>query len=395
VRGPADTISNATARRIALAAQGFTDPQPSGRVDIRHIRRGLGRVGVLQIDSVNVLVRSHELPLFARLGPYPRPVLTDLAERRRELFEYWGHMASFVPVRFHPLLRWRMERARTRPFRHVEYMNRERPGYVEAVLTEVGERGPIAASELTDPGKKRGPWWGWAYGKSVLEWLFYTGDVASAGRGRNFERLYDLPSRVLPAAVLAAPTPSIKDAQRALLLESSRWHGIGTARDIADYFRIQVTEARPRLTELVEGGDLLPVRVEGWKQPAFLHREARVPRLVQARALLSPFDSLVWERDRTERLFDMRYRIELYTPAHKRVHGYYVLPFLLGEELVARVDLKADRKQSTLRVLGAHLELPHTEPARAQVIAAELEAELRLMADWLDLDHVTPKRVKF
>jgi uncharacterized protein YcaQ len=231
--------------------------------------------------------------------------------------------------------------------------------------------------------------------RQVRQWLFYTGDVASAGRGRNFERLYDVPERVLPAAVLAAPTPSIEDAQRTLLLESSRWHGIGTARDIADYFRIGVTEARPRLAELVEEGELLPVRVEGWRQPAFLPRSARVPRRVHARALLTPFDSLVWERARTERLFDMRYRIELYTPAAKRVHGYYVLPFLLDDELVARVDLKADRKQSTLRMLGAHLADGDVDQARAKGIAGELEAELRSMADWLALEHVRPSHVKF
>jgi hypothetical protein len=388
-------MSNATARRIALAAQGFTDPAPPGRVDARHLRRALGRVGVLQIDSVNVLVRSHELPLFARLGPYPRPLLTDLVERRRELFEYWGHMASFVPVQYHPLLRWRMERARTRPFRHVVSMQKDRAGYVEAVLAEVAERGPIAASELSDPGTKSGPWWGWAYGKSVLEWLFYTGDVTSAGRGRNFERLYDITERVLPKSVLALPTPTIEDAHRSLLLESARRHGIGTARDIADYFRIGVTEARPRLAELVESGALHAVRVEGWKQPAFLHPDARAPRRVRARALLSPFDSLVWERERTERLFGMRYRIELYTPPDKRVHGYYVMPFLLGDELVGRVDLKADRKNGTLLVQGTHLEPSHADGARVPEIASELEAEVRSMADWLGLEKVSPAKVRF
>jgi hypothetical protein len=395
VRGPADGMSNSTARRIALAAQGFTDPQPSGRVDLRHIRRALGRVGVLQIDSVNVLVRSHELPLFSRLGPYPRQSLTDLAERRRELFEYWGHMASFVPVRFHPLLRWRMKRAEQHAWRHVSALQRDHPGYVEAVLAEVAAHGPIPASALSEPGEKSGPWWGWANGKAALEWLFFTGEVASAGRGRNFERFYDLSERVIPGSVLALPTPSVEDAHRSLLLESARWLGIGTAGDIADYFRIKVTEARPRLNELVEAGELLPVHVEGWKQPAYLHPSARVPRHVRARALLSPFDSLVWNRERTQRIFGMRYRIEVYTPAAQRVHGYYVLPFLLDDELVARVDLKADRKHSTLRMPGAHLELAHVGADRAKVVASELEAELRSMADWLELDHVSPARVQF
>jgi len=394
VRGPPDGVSNAAARRIALAAQGFTDPAPSGRADLRHIRRALGRVGVLQIDSVNVLVRSHELPLFSRLGPYPRVALRDLSERRRELFEYWGHMASFLPVRFHPILRWRMEEAKTHAWRSVARMQREHPDYVDEVLAEVAERGPIAASELTDPGTKSGPWWGWADGKAALEWLFYTGEVAAWGRGRNFERLYHVRDRVLPAEILAMPTPSREDAHRSLVLESARCLGIGTANDIADYFRIKVTEARPRLAELVEIGELLAVRVEGWKQPAYLHAAARTPRRVRARALLSPFDSLVWARDRTERLFGMRYRIELYTPAPKRVHGYYVLPFLLDDELVGRVDLKADRKRSTLQMLGAHPEAAHADRARAKIVAGELTDELRSMADWLELENVTPARLR-
>jgi uncharacterized protein YcaQ len=376
----------ATARRIALAAQGFAARRPRGRIDVRHVRRALGRVGVLQIDSINVLARSHELPLFARLGPYPRGLLVELTERRRELFEYWAHMASFAPVSLHPLLRWRMARAAGEAWRGVRALQRDRPGYIEEVYAEVAARGPLTAAQLEDPGAKRGPWWGWANGKIALEWLFWNGRISAAGRGRNFERVYDITERIVPASVLASPTPDVEDAHRALLLLAARWHGIGTARDLADYFRLKMPEARPRLRELVEAGALLPVRVEGWRDVAFLHPQARAPRRVDARALLSPFDSLVWERSRTERLFGMQYRIEVYTPAHKRVHGYYVLPFLLGEHLVARVDVKSDRRTSTLRVHATHVEPAHE--ASAARIRAELKEELRLMADWLGLEHV-------
>ena len=381
-----DRLTLAQARRIALAAQGFTDPRPTGRVDARHLRRGLGRVGLLQIDSVNVVVRAHELPLFSRLGPYPRPLLTDLIERRRELFEYWGHMASFNPVHLEPALRWRMARARDGAWKHVVGIMRDRPGYVESVLEEVASHGPLAASQLKEPGEKQGPWWGWAAGKEALEWLFYTGEVSAAGRGRNFERLYDLPSRVLPPDVLAAPTPSIEEAHRTLLLHAARAHGIGSARCLADYFRIKLPEAKPRLAELVEDGSLVPVEVAGWPQAIYRHRDAALPRWVRARALLSPFDPLVWERARVWQLFGMHYRIEIYTPAPKRVYGYYVLPFLLGDELVGRVDVKADRKRGVLLALGAFTEPQFAE--RAPEIAAELAAELTSMASWLGLERV-------
>jgi uncharacterized protein YcaQ len=381
-----DRLTLAQARRIALAAQGFTDPRPTGRVDARHLRRGLGRVGLLQIDSVNVVVRAHELPLFSRLGPYPRPLLTDLIERRRELFEYWGHMASFNPVHLEPALRWRMARARESAWKHVVGIMRDRPGYVEAVLEEVALHGPLTAAQLKEPGEKQGPWWGWADGKIALEWLFYAGRVAAAGRGRNFERLYDLPSRVLPPEVLAAPTPSIEEAHRTLLLHAARSHGIGSARCLADYFRIQLSEAKPRIAELVEDGSLVPVEVAGWPQAVYRHRDAALPRWVRARALLSPFDPLVWERARVLQLFGMHYRIEIYTPAPKRVYGYYVLPFLLGDELVGRVDVKADRKRGVLLALGAFTEPQFAE--RAPEIAAELASELTSMASWLGLERV-------
>jgi uncharacterized protein YcaQ len=271
-------------------------------------------------------------------------------------------------------------------------MQEELPDYVAKVYAQVAERGPISASDLVDAGEKSGPWWGWSNGKSALEWLFWAGEVTSAGRGPNFERRYDLPERVLPRHVLDAPTPHVDDAHRQLLLRAARHHGIGTARDLADYFRIKVPVARPRLHELVEQGALVPVRVGEWKEIAYLDPNARRPRRVDARALLSPFDSLVWERARVERLFGTKIRIELYTPSHKRVHGYYVLPFLLGEAIVARVDLKSDRRHRRLLVQAAWVDPAHTGPVGPDEIAAELAAELRLMASWLDLDDVVVMR---
>jgi uncharacterized protein YcaQ len=386
VRSPApvEHLTIAQARRIALAAQGFAEPRPTGRVDARHLRRVLQRVGVLQIDSVNVLVRSFELPLFARLGPHSRRLLTDVVEQRRELFEYWAHEASFAPVELHPLLRWRMTRNAGHPWAMVERMRHDLPDYIASVLADVEERGPISVSDLKDAGEKSGPWWGWSKGKTALEWLFWTGAITSAGRGPNFERRYDLPERVLPAEILDQPTPHVHDAHRELLRRAAVHHGIGTGRDLADYFRIGLMVAKPRLHELVESDDLVPVQVEGWREIAYLHPDARRPRRVRARALLSPFDSLIWERSRVERLFDTRIRIELYTPKHKRVHGYYVLTFLLDEALVARVDLKSDRQRSRLLVQGAFLE----GSATADIVAPPLREELELMAGWLGLDDV-------
>ena len=387
-----DHFTVAQARRIALAAQGLSDRRPAGRVDVRHVRRALDRVGVLQIDSVNVLVRSYELPLFARLGPHSRALLTDLVEHRRELFEYWAHEASFAPVELHPLLRWRMEAAAGHAWGRMQRMQRDLPDYVAKVYAEVAERGPISSAELVDGGQKSGPWWGWSKGKTALEWLFWAGDITSAGRGPNFERRYDLPERVLPREVLDAPTPAVEDAHRQLLLRAARHHGLGTARDLADYFRIKVPVARPRLLELVEDGSLLPVQVEGWREIAYLHPEAARPRRVQARALLSPFDSLVWERSRAERLFGVTIKIELYTPAPKRVHGYYVLPFLLGEDIVARVDLKSDRKNRRLLVQSAWVDPAHASTVVPAAIAPELAEELHSLAAWLDLDGITVTR---
>jgi uncharacterized protein YcaQ len=381
---PLPRISAPAARRIALAAQGFGDARPARAVGRAAIRRLVERIGLIQIDSVNVLVRAHELPAFARLGPYPRTLLKDLTERHRELFEYWGHAACLMPMTTQPLWRWRMAAMRQRERGLVDRLDRERPGYVEAILDEVRERGPIAASELTDGGKATGPWWGWADGKSVLEWLFWVGDLSVAGRRNGFERTYDLTERVVPANVLAAPTPSLEDAHRELVRTVAKALGVATRRDIFNYLYLRADRASKAIAELVEAGELEPVQVDGWTDPAWIATDARRPRRIDARALLAPFDSLVFDRERVERLFGMRYRIELYTPPAKRVFGYYVMPFLLGDRLVGRVDLKADRGRATLLVQGAHGE---PEIDRGAVVAA-LADELRLLANWLELERI-------
>ena len=374
-------LSNREARSIALAAQGFADRPPAGRVDSRHFDRLFDRVKVVQLDSVNVAVRTHYMPAFSRLGSYPREHFDAYAYGRRRLFEAWGHVASLLPVEHYPLLRHRMEDARSRSIRS---FGRERRAYVEEICREVADRGSLAVSDLRDQGRNRSrPWWGRSDGKLALEWLFATGRLAAARRG-NFTRVYDLAERVIPPQVLAAPAPETRDAQRELLRLAARAHGIGDAADLADYYRIRMPQARPLLQELVEEGELLEASVEGWSRPAYLHRDARMPRRIGASALLSPFDSLIWFRNRTERLFGFRYRIEIYVPEPERQYGYYVFPFLTGDTLAARVDLKADRSSGALLVRGAYLE----EDCEAGAVAGELAAHLASMAAWLELGEV-------
>ncbi|MGC1191382.1 MAG: winged helix-turn-helix domain-containing protein [Candidatus Binatus sp.] len=386
-------LSADEARRIALAAQGFATPRPSARLDRRHLRGVIAQIGLLQIDSVNVLVRSHYLPLFSRLGGYAPEILDASwigAPATRELFEYWGHMASLMPFEMHPLLRWRMAAAAENHKDNdtrVGQLNRSRPGFMQSALDEIRERGALAAREITGAGASRGGWWGWSDGKRAVEALFAAGKLAAAGR-RGFERVYDLPERVIPARVLAMPTPAIEDAQRALMRIAASALGVGTEKDLCDYFRIRLTPGKQRITELVETGELIPVGVEGWLEPAYVHREAKSPRKLDARALLSPFDSLIWERARTERIFGFRYRIEIYTPSAKRKYGYYVLPFILGDRLVARIDLKSDRATGTLLVNGAHCE-PGVRPS---TVAEPLMRELVTMASWLGLERIKVTR---
>lgn len=392
MKGPRESLSLTEARRIALAAQGFARARPA-RVGAADVVRTVRALGLLQIDSVNVLVRSHYLPLYSRLGAYRAPLLDEAAYAgtRRRLFEYWGHEASLLPVESQPNLRWRMARARDGigVWGGVARFGREHPTVCAAVLEEIRQRGPLGVSDLRGGGRRRGGWWGWSEGKVALEWLFWTGQVSTHGR-RHFERIYDLAERVLPPAVVGAPTASTEEQQRALLRIAAGALGIAAERDLRDYFRLPLADARARIAELVEAGELRPVAVEHWKGPAYLAASARVPRRVDARALLSPFDSLVWERNRTERLFDFRYRLEIYTPAHSREHGYYVLPFLLGDRLVARVDLKSDRARGVLRVIAAHCEAG-ADPA---AVAGPLRDELALLATWLGLGRVAVSRRK-
>jgi uncharacterized protein YcaQ len=382
---PRERLSLAQARRVALAAQGFGKGAPSREILRRDVARTVRGLGLVQIDSVNVLVRSHYLPVYSRLGPYDRKLLDTAAYdgRRRQLFEYWAHEASLVPVEHQPLLRWRMQRARQNGdgvWGGVARFGRDHAAFCRDVLAEVAERGPLGVSDLATGGRREGNWWGWSHGKVALEWLFWTGQVTTHSR-RRFERIYDLTERVLPAGVLAAVTPATDAAQRDLLRIAVGALGVATDRDLRDYFRLPLADARARIAELVEAHELLPVQVEGWRGRAFVTPGLRVPRRIEARAVLSPFDSLVWFRDRMQRLFDFHYRIEIYTPAHRRLHGYYVLPFLLGERLVARVDLKADRERGRLLVLNSHFE-PWVD---RREVAAELREELARLARWLDL----------
>jgi uncharacterized protein len=382
-RNRRDGLSAAEARRIALASQGLADGRP-GSPDGTALRRVLKHVGLLQIDSVNVLARGHYLTLFGRLGPYPLELVDKAAwYAPRRLFEYWGHEASLLPVATQPLFRWRMRRARDDAWGSIRRVARERPDLVKRILAEVAERGPIAASEVEeDAPRTREPWWSWSDAKRAFEFLFWSGQITSARR-RRFERLYDLPERVLPRAVVDAPTPGVEDAQRELVRIAARSLGVAAERDLRDYFRLPTAETRERVAELVEAGELLPVDVEGWATPAYLWHRTTVPRRVSARALVGPFDSLLWERSRVERVFGFRYRIEIYVPAPKRVHGYYVLPFLLGDRLVGRVDLKADRAARALLVRAAH-----AEPDAPPETAAALGTELARMAGWLGLERV-------
>ncbi|HEY6633037.1 MAG TPA: winged helix-turn-helix domain-containing protein [Rhizobiaceae bacterium] len=382
-----EKLSLHMARRIALAAQGFAEPRPTGPIDRRHLNRVLARLGLLQIDSVSAVVRAHYMPLFSRLGPYPMSLVDDAASgwKRRRLFEYWAHEASLLPVEAWPLMTWRMERARANDdmeiYKGLALWAEGKRGLIDDIFAEVKARGPIAASAI-DGAKGKGGWWGWSDEKHAFEWLFWAGLITTHSR-RGFERLYDLPERVIPPDIFNAPAPKPEDAHRELLRMSARALGVATYGDLRDYYRLSPGDVKGRLEELVEAGELLPVAVEGWKQPAYLHAGARMPRKVHARALLAPFDPLVFERSRAERLFDFFYRIEIYTPAEKRQYGYYVLPFLLGDTIVARADVKADRPAGVLRVLATY-----SHPGAPPDTAAELLEEFGLMQSWLGLERI-------
>ncbi|NYD55980.1 hypothetical protein BKA08_000218 [Nocardioides marinisabuli] len=386
------TLSRSQARRTALAAQGFCDP-PHASPTMRTLERALSRTGVLQVDSVNVLQRAHYVPLYSRMGPYDTDLLHRAAERApRRMVEYWAHVQAFMPVDLWPVMQHRMadHRARRGKWRVLE----ADPALEARVLAAVEDLGAATAREVATylgegASSSKEHWgWNWSSTRRVLDYLFTVGDVAIASRNPQFEIRYDLPERVLPAEVLAAPVPDVAEAAVELVRRAARSHGVATERCLADYYRMRaqpapgLASAREAVATLVESGELEPVGVEGWSRPAYLHRDARLPRRVRARTLLSPFDPVVWERERTERIFGFRYRIEIYTPAAQRVHGYYVLPFLLGECLVARVDLKADR-----RVPGGELVVrgAFAEPGAPDETGAELLAELHRMAGWLGL----------
>ena len=395
-----ESLSVAQARRVTLAAQGFADPKPGGATDLRHLRRVLRRLHLIQMDSVNVLQRAHFMPLYSRLGPYPVDLLERAAYRKpRELFEFWGHEASLITTDLQPMFRWRMSRAGELAWGGIRRIAVEQPDLVKGVLEEVRRRGPITAAQLeaalvgADAPRSKDNWgWNWSVTKHVLEWLFYTGQVTAADRTTSFARRYDLPERVLPPAVLDAPTPAPEDAFRALVELSARALGVAAEPELRDYFRLPVDGFKRAVAELVDDQVLLPVSVPGWRQPTYLHHAAKLPRRVRAATLVSPFDPLIWERGRTERLFGMNYRIEIYVPAAQRLYGYYVLPFLLGDQLAARVDLKAERKTGVLQIPAAWL-----EPAAGQEeTAVALAAELHRLAGWLGLHTVAvPERGDF
>ena len=387
-------LSTTQARRIALRAQRFGRARPARGVTARHVRDLLSALGALQLDAVNVLIRSHYLPLYSRLGPYRTDLLDRVVYRDRRAFEYLGHAASILPVELHPLLRWRMERRAANPQWQAlrERLERERPGYLDRLEREIAERGPLTAGELSDPARReRTPtkyaestllWYRWSDGKSALEYLFESGRLAAADR-RGFERRYDLAGNVIPADVLAAPAPTEQDAQRELVLRAAAAMGVATVRDLADYFRLPMAPTRARVRELIAVGALRPASVDGWAEPAYLHPDA-VDRPLQACALLCPFDSLIWERGRCRRLFGFQHSFELYVKPEARRYGYYVLPFLLDDRLVARVDVKADQATGRLLVPGAFVE----PGAAAGQVAEELAGQLRDLATWLGLETV-------
>jgi len=380
-----DGLSVVDARRLALPAQGFGIARTRTTSSTSDALAVIKKLGVVQIDSVNVLVRSQELPLFARLGDHDRAAIPK-ATARGSLFEYWGHEAAHLPVDLQPLFRWKMDAARTGKAKHwgLTSFYEDNKSYVNRVLKHVQQNGPVTARSLSTRTEKKGTWWDWDEAKTALEYLFLTGQLMSRGRGTDFARIYDTPERVLPSRVLNAPTPSEHDARKRLLVRSAVALGVATAGDLADYYRQRPAIAKPLIAELTEEGVIREVVVDGWKEKAYVHRDATIPKQIRATALLSPFDSLVWCRPRNERLFDFHYRIEIYTPKPKRRFGYYVLPVLCGESLVGRLDMKADRASSTLLVEAAYLE----RGVSARSVTAPVARELQSMAAWLGLEQV-------
>jgi uncharacterized protein YcaQ len=377
-----DSLSIKDARALALAAQGFDSPRTKTKSTTADAVALIKKLGVIQIDSVNVLVRSQELPLFSRLGDHDRNAIPK-ATSQGKIFEYWGHEAAHLPVELHPMFRFKMHAARSGKLKHwgLTSFYAENKGFVKRILKHVEVNGSVTARELSTRTTKKSSWWDWDEAKTALEYLFLTGELMSCGRGSDFARIYDTPERVLPKKVLNTPTPTEDDARKQLLVRAMRAQGVATLRDLADYYRQKPAVVKPLVSELVEQGVLREVSVDGWQDKAYVHRNAQLPKRLFATALLSPFDSLVWCRPRNERLFNFHYRIEIYTPQAKRKFGYYVLPFMVSGEMVGRVDLKADRANSKLLVQSVHTE----RGVKRAAINEQLAVELQLMASWLGL----------
>lgn len=375
-------ITKDQARRYALAAQGFNEARPSGRIDRRHFRKVVDRVRLIQLDSVNYFSRAHFMPFFSRLGPYDRDSLDAWLWRSGELFEYWAHEASLIPANQHQLFRWQMKRGAN--WKAMKRLQEEEPEYIESVLQQVQEHGPIQTKDLENPGKRMGrTMWDWNTGKLALEILFIEGRITTFDRP-NFTRMYQLTDKVIPKQYLEAPDLSVAAAQTQLLDQAARALGVATAEDLGDYYRIRMPETRPLVDQMAASGQLVAADVEGWDKPGFLHPEAVLPRTAKGTALLSPFDNLVWCRPRVERLWDFHYRIEIYVPEPKRVYGYYVLPFLMDGNLVGRVDIKTDRQEGVLRVKGAF-----AEPGVDNIaVGRALRGELEQVATWLSMSKI-------
>ncbi len=377
-----DELTIVEARSLALAAQGFDKPRSKSKSSTADAVQVIKKLGVIQIDSVNVLVRSQELPLFSRLGDHDRNAINK-ATAQSKIFEYWGHEAAILPVEVQPLFRWKMNAARTGKIKHwgLTSFYADNKAFVKRILKHVEINGPVAARELSTRTEKKSSWWDWDEAKTALEYLFLTGQLMSCGRGSDFARIYDLTERVLPQKIFILPTPIENDARKQLLVRAAKAQGVATLSDLADYYRQKIAVIKPLVSELVEQGELRAVTVAGWQEKAFIHRNAKLPKELHATALLSPFDSLVWCRPRNERLFDFHYRIEIYTPKEKRKFGYYVLPFIMNGQIVGRVDLKADRANSKLLVLSVHTE----KGIKRASINDALRDELRALANWLGL----------
>jgi uncharacterized protein YcaQ len=377
-----DELTIVEARSLALAAQGFDKPRTKTKSTTADAVAVIKKLGVIQIDSVNVLVRSQELPLFSRLGDHDRDAISK-ATSHRKIFEYWGHEAAHLPVELHPVFRFKMHAARSGKLKHwgLTSFYADNKAFVKRILKHVEVNGSTSARDLSTRTTKKSSWWDWDEAKTALEYLFLTGELMSCGRGSDFARVYDTPERVLPEKILQMPTLSETDARKDLLVRAMRAQGVATLRDLADYYRQKPAVVKPLVSELVEQGVLREVAVDGWQDKAYVHRSAKLPRKLYATALLSPFDSLVWCRPRNERLFDFHYRIEIYTPKEKRKFGYYVLPFMMNGQMVGRVDLKADRENSKLLVQSVHTE----RGVKRSAVNDALTTELRLMASWLGL----------